>query len=323
MDCLLRKSFDTRNVLKGERLDYWEERCSVDVVGLKCSTAEEDGFQAKFDHYNFGSFSVFDIAGRPHVICRSAETMRKYEKDSVFLTLVMEGTIFVNRRERCDVLTAGDLVLYDTNTPYIHGFADRARQVVFDVPGSEFRARFPGWDLRDAVRIDGNTGAGVAVARAIRKTYSDVRARKYLAPEPALVHDIWSALEISHDLVLGDGKMTAYHLGIIQRVRSYIRARLEDPHLNTGQVAEEIGMSSRQLNRILALHKLTVKKLILAERLEQARRLIERCGPGGVHMAELAYSCGFSGPSHFSKSFRKHFGSAPSEVRDASDGTQH
>jgi AraC-like DNA-binding protein len=213
-------------------------------------------------------------------------------------------------------------VLYDTNTPYMHGFPDTARQVVFDVPGSEFRRRFPNWDLRDAVRIEGKSGAGVAVARAVRKTYADVRARKYLTPEPTLVNDIWSALELSHDLVLGAGNITSYHLGIIQRVQNYIRSRLDDPRLNTEQVADEIGMSSRQLNRILALHDLTVKKLILLERLEQARRLIERSSPGSVKLTELAYSCGFSGPSQFSKSFRKHFGSAPSEIRDASSEAQ-
>lgn len=316
MGCVTTGSFDTRHVLRAERIDYWEARCSSDLIGLKCSTTEEDGFQARFDYYDFGSFTVYDISGQPHVICRSAETVRKYDKDSVFLTILMEGEAFVNRRQNFDVLKAGDLMLYDTNTPYMHGFPRLARQVVFDVPGDEFRNRFPGWDLRDAVHIDGSTSSGTAIARAVRKTFSDVRARKYLAPEPDLVNDIWSAIEMSHDLVFGGQDLTSYHLGILQRVRGFVRAHIGDAALNTEQVAREIGMSSRQLNRILAAHGLTVKKLILGERLNRAREIIAYDRRGRTSLSELAYSCGFSGPSQFSKSFRRHFGHTPSEVRD-------
>jgi AraC-like DNA-binding protein len=309
-------TFDTRGVLKAERIDYWEACCSADLIGLKCSTTEEEGFQAKFDFYDFGSFTVYDISGEPHVICRSAETVRKYDKDSVFVTILMEGEAFVNRRQSFDVLKAGDLILYDTNTPYMHGFPRSARQVVFDVPGSEFRHRFPGWDLRDAVHIDGSTSSGTAIARSVRKTFSDVRARKYLTPEPELVNDIWSALELSHDLLFGGTELTSYHLGIMQRARGYVRARISDPSLNTEEVAQEIGMSSRQLNRILAAHGLTVKKLIMNERLGRARDILAYDKRGRANLSELAYSCGFSGPSQFSKSFRRHFGRAPSEMRD-------
>ncbi len=316
MGCVTTGTFDTRHVLKTERIDYWEASCSADMIGLKCATTEEEGFQARFDYYDFGSFTVYDISGQPHVICRSAETVRKHDKDSVFLTILMEGEAFVNRRQNFDVLKTGDLMLYDTNTPYLHGFPRLARQVVFDVPGSEFRRRFPGWDLRDAVHIDGSTSSGTTIARSVRKTFSDVRARKYLAPEPDLVNDIWSALEMSHDLVFGGNDLTSYHLGILQRVRGFVRAHIGDPALNTEQVAQEIGMSSRQLNRILAAHGLTVKKLIVSERLNRAREIINYDRRGRTSLCELAYSCGFSGPSQFSKSFRRHFGHTPSEVRD-------
>lgn len=322
MSCVFQGTFDTRQVAKSDRLDFWEERCSLDVVGLTCTTMEEDGLQARFDHYDFGAFSVFDISGRPHVICRSAETVRKVEKDSVFLTLIVEGNVFVNRRDRCDVMSTGDLVLYDTKTPYMHGFPNVARQVVFDLPGPEFRQRFPGWDLRDTLKIEGTSGPGVAIGRAMRKTFSDVQALKFANPEPRLAEDIWSALELTHDLVLGGGAVSSYHLGIIQRARSFIRSRLDDPALDTGAVAAEIGMSARQLNRILGQAGQTVKKMILAERLERARCAIERDKRADLTLTELAYNCGFSGPSQFSKSFRRHFGVAPSAVR-APEGPPH
>lgn len=310
----LRNSFDTRSVKKEDRLDFWEERASSDIIGHHCSTMEEEGFQAKFDHYDFGRFCLFDIVGKPHVVSRTAEFVRTRDKDSVFLMILMAGSAFVNRNEQCKLFTRGDVVLYDTNSPYMHGFPEAMHHVIFDLPGDEFRARFPGWDLKDTLRIDGASANGAAIANYVRKTYSDVRARKYLAPEPALVDEIWTALELTRDLHLGGKGLSAYQLGIVQRAKNYIRARLGDAGLDTEQVAHEIGMSSRQLNRILALNGQSVKKLILEERLTRARQSIEQGELGRGSLAELAYRYGFSAPSHFTRAFRRHFGVGPSEI---------
>lgn len=307
--------FDTRSVRKSERIEFWEERASANVIGLTCSTIDENGLQARFDHYDFGSFEMFDIVGVQHVVSRPAEYVRTHDKDSVFLQVLLKGTAFVNRANRCMLFNRGDLILYDTNAPYMHGFPEAMHQVIFDLPGEEFRARFPGWSLDEAVGVDGSNGAGVGIAATLRKAYAQLRVRKYLAPDPDLVNDVWSVLELAHDLTVGRSTISAYHLGIVQRVRSHIRSRIDDPRLDTQHVADHIGMSSRQLNRILALHQQTVKKMILSERLERARRIIERGEPGGANLSELAYNCGFSGLSQFSKSFRRHFGHAPSEAR--------
>ena len=307
-------SFDTRSVAKADRLDFWEARTSADIIGHTCSTMEDDGFQAKFDHYDFGSFSLFDIVGKQHVVSRPAAYVRKRDKDSVFLMILMSGSAFVNRNNQCKLFSPGDLALYDTNAPYMHGFPESMHHVIFDLPGQEFRTRFPGWNLQDTLRISGSTGSGVSIANFVRKTYSDVRARKYLAPDPNLVDELWTALELTRDLYLGGKNLSSYQLGIVQRAKNYVHAHLGDPNLNTERVAAEIGMSSRQLNRILSLNDLTVKKLILEERLSQARRAIEAGELNYECIAELAYRHGFSTSSQFTRAFRSHFGFGPSEL---------
>jgi AraC-like DNA-binding protein len=156
----------------------------------------------------------------------------------------------------------------------------------------------------------------VAVTNFIRRTYSDVRARKYLAPDPKLVDEVWTALELTRDLYVGGKHLTSYQLGILQRVKTYVGRYLADPELNTEQVADNIGMSSRQLNRILALNDLTVKKLIMDERLSRVRRLIEADGMDHASVGELAYQFGFSSPSQLSRAFRKHYGVGPTEAHN-------
>jgi AraC-like DNA-binding protein len=198
----------------------------------------------------------------------------------------------------------------------MHGFPEAMHHVIFDLPGEEFRARFPGWGLHDTLRISGSTGGGASIANFVRKTYSDVRARKYLAPDPNLVDELWTALELTRDLYLGGKNLSSYQLGIMQRAKNYVHSHLGDPNLNTEKVAAEIGMSSRQLNRILALNDLTVKKLIMEERLSQARWSIESGGLKYDSIAEHAYRFGFSSPSQFTRAFRNHFGIGPSELNN-------
>jgi len=230
--------------------------------------------------------------------------------------ILMNGSAFVNRNNQCKLFSRGDVVLYDTNAPYMHGFPEGMHHVIFDLPGEEFRLRFPGWDLADTLRISGSTGSGVAITNFIRRTYSDVRARKYLAPDPKLVDEVWTALELTRDLYVGGKHLTSYQLGILQRVKTYVGRYLADPELNTEQVADNIGMSSRQLNRILALNDLTVKKLIMDERLSRVRRLIEADGMDHASVGELAYQFGFSSPSQLSRAFRKHYGVGPTEAHN-------
>ena len=314
MSRLQLKTFDTRGVRKSERISFWESSCTTDMVGLSCMTMEEDGLQARFDYYSLDALSVFDIVGKQHVICRSTEAVRKHGKDSVFLIHLLEGTAFVNRARKCELLNAGDVVLYDTNEAYMHGFAEAARQVIFDLPGAEFRARFADWDLSDALRINGNGGNGATIASSLQAAYSDVCSHLYRTPEPLQTERIWSVLELIHDLVFGGSRVSSYNLEIIRRVRSSIRALLDDPKLDTAKIADDVGMSSRHLNRVLALRGQTVRKLIVAERLDRARRLIEDAGSSKIGLAELAFTSGFSSSAQFSKNFRNRFGSRPSEV---------
>jgi len=81
---------------------------------------------------------------------------RSSEKDSAFLTVILEGKVFLNRAGRCLVAEAGDVVLCDTNQAYMPGFPAYARQAIFEIPGEDFRDRFGEWSLREVVHFGGS-----------------------------------------------------------------------------------------------------------------------------------------------------------------------
>ncbi len=104
------------------------------------------------------------------------------------------------------------------------------------------------------------------------------------------------------------GRMGVRHTKLVQAIE-VMRANIEDP-IPPSDVAREVGLSTRQLERLFARYLNTSpKKYYLGLRLEKARNLLMQTE---LSLMEICVLCGFRAPSHFSKTYRKAFGVAPS-----------
>ena len=113
----------------------------------------------------------------------------------------------------------------------------------------------------------------------------------------------------------GEIAITSADDAFLQRVKAIVEKRMDDENFSVEEFASEICMSRSQLHRkITALTNLSAGDFIRYLRLHRAMDLL-KSGTGSV--SEIAYRVGFGDPSHFSKSFHKQFGFAPSEVLKA------
>lgn len=305
-------SFDTRNVAVNDRIEYWEERCAERVVGLHCTSMSEVGLEARFEYCDFGSIKMIDITGNQHVIERSPVLLRRFEKDSVFLTFLRKGSAFVNRAQTCTVLGEGDVVIYDTNKPYMHGFPAQMRHVIYEIPGADFRERFPRWELNEAARFDALLNPTRIVSRALRAVVeTDLRLLETPAQQQSHEERLWSVLETAHALSNGKAR-SAYHTAVRERVRQHIEANLHDPELCPAGISREMGMSLRQLNRLFEGDANTLTALIQTRRLQRCHMDLARPSQYPKSVSEIAFNWGFRNLSHFSRRFRAEFGVSPS-----------
>lgn len=91
-----------------------------------------------------------------------------------------------------------------------------------------------------------------------------------------------------------------------------MEGNLEQP-IPMDTIARKIGISRRQLERLFHGYlSTTPSRHYLNLRLSRARQLLDSTD---LRILEIAIACGFESPSHFSKSFREHFGQAPNSVR--------
>ncbi len=82
-----------------------------------------------------------------------------------------------------------------------------------------------------------------------------------------------------------------------------------DSTLLQRELADRIGLSNRQLERLFQKYlNTTPSRYCKDHRLRRARSLLKNTSRSII---EVAVACGFSSHSHFSKSYREHFGISP------------
>ncbi len=97
---------------------------------------------------------------------------------------------------------------------------------------------------------------------------------------------------------------------LMERIMKVINQHLDDPKLNVGMLATEVGLSRVHLHRKLKeLTNLSTHDFIKNIRLQQAASLLTKKMP----VSEVAYAVGYTNLSHFSNSFREQYGMSPTE----------
>lgn len=94
----------------------------------------------------------------------------------------------------------------------------------------------------------------------------------------------------------------------LARAIAILEEHVDEP-ISPFDLAEELGISTRQLERLFGKFLNTSPKRYITEmRLHRARNLIVQTEQS---ITEIAMACGFNSTSHFSKVFRSHFGISP------------
>ena len=99
----------------------------------------------------------------------------------------------------------------------------------------------------------------------------------------------------------------------INRIDKIMRNAVEQP-VSIRRIAEDVGVSTRQLERIFVKHLNTSpKKFMLDLRLERARYLLLQTE---MSVIDVAIATGFESPSHFARVYRTAFGMPPNRQRN-------
>jgi len=103
------------------------------------------------------------------------------------------------------------------------------------------------------------------------------------------------------------------------RIMSYVDMNIHDPTLTVEGIARTHQCSSRYLQKIFGGRE-SIGRYLWRMRLERCCAALSDPTNAGRSITEIAFSLGFSNPSHFSRAFRQRYATSPSAFRQQALG---
>lgn len=309
----------TQDISPGDRIGFWEAHNASHLIGLRCSTHAREGLYASELHYDLGDVQLTEISGNQHVIERPRDMLSTHPKDSIFACMLLRGDAFFFQGDECMLLSAGDVIVYSTDTPYLYGFSTDMQQVVVECDASTLLGNANPERPRKVIKADRS-------APQIRALVVDFKAAVlgfFRDPEQAHVEEVSRRCRAAlHMLVTGrplseEKEKAEDHSGNWRRVQAetYILDNIVRPSLSATEVANSLGITVRHLNRLFQQNNTSPTEWIWTQRVLRAEQEIVRNKGRALSFSELSFKMGFATQAHFSRSFRKHFQMTPSEYR--------
>ncbi|MFG2958757.1 helix-turn-helix domain-containing protein [Streptomyces sp. NPDC048291] len=245
---------------------------------------------------------------------RTAALARDSTEPSVFVNVQLSGSSMVVQHDREAVLRPGELIMYDSTSPYTLLNDSGMTGHFFRVPHSALA--MPHDMIRAACAVRLSPGHPVASL-----THDYLRR---LAADPALPTAVDADL-VGHPSIELVRAVIATHLRADEsaaapmavtlrtRILEYARRHLHDPGLSAEQIAAAHHISVRHLYKVLAASGIGLADWIRTRRLEACRQAL--ADDDAAAIGAVARRHGFSDPSSFSRAFRAAYGMSPSQWR--------
>jgi AraC-like DNA-binding protein len=308
---ILEQSWSTEHLQPGKALAYWRDVICENLLQMHIQSSQESAFFGHIEKHAFGPIKVNFISVSEQKVWR--ERTAGAAKDHLFhLIHVRKGVQLAEQYGRSLKVEAGDCLLIDCLAGFEFDFPEGVEALVLEIRKDWLRGWLPAPEDASARLIDGRSGWGATLASALNNITPATVGASGLPPM-VVAEQIVSLLGLAtaHD----DPSPTTHKRALLRRVTETIRERCHEPDLNPATVAAALGLSRRYVHLLFASMGTTFSQELYECRLHRAQRLLCDKRFDGLGIAEIAWNCGFSEPSHFTHRFRERFGSPPSAYR--------
>jgi AraC-like DNA-binding protein len=296
-----------------EGLQEWNDIVGEAFTGCTVD-AQTPLFDAELWRHEINDLKLVRVRAQPSKVSRWITDGPRASSGSVLLHLQASGSSINVQQGHVTSISPGDGALCDADRGYVVDFLTPYEMFVVELPLAGIVAHDPAFDLDRLAgrKVDSHRSQ---LLLAFLRTAWDQRG---CLDEDADWRDCVSrtsldlamrAISQSHpDEVVGASAE------LRRAVVGYIRVNLGDPDLRTSSIATALRISPRSVQSVFERLATTASGFILQNRLDRAASCLVDA-PGRQSMTDLAFDCGFSDSSYFSKCFSRRFGVAPRDYR--------
>lgn len=295
--------------MRGQALSAWNER-----VHAACGR-----FDTRYDHCQslfigdmqqtlVGTTAVAHIRSNASVIAKAAGSSGRDSSARCFLVLQQQGSMSIELGDKVLDLRAGDLALLDFCGAVKMTPTGLFAHVSIPLPSELLK----GLDRNRFGKLSTTGVCGQLLGTLVRQLAAGELAQWSCAQDGEGVPRALVALLASVLEYRASDHSPGWQL---HEVQSLIQRRLESPRLSPALLAEELGISSRQLYRLFEASGDSVCRYILRERLSKAAQDLRDPVCAHRSITDIGSYWGFADSAHFSKAFKRQTGLTPSSYR--------
>ena len=309
---ILGQSWSTEHLQPGRALPYWRDVICENLLQMHIQSSQEGAFFGHIQKHAFGPIKANFISVSEQRVWRE-RTAACNAKDHLFhLIHVRKGVQLIEQYGRSLKVQAGDCLLIDCLAGFEFDFPQGVDALVLEIQRDWLGGWLPVPEDAAARLIDARSGWGATLASALSNVTPATVGSSGLPPT-VVAEQIVSLLALA--AAPDDPSQSTRKRALLRRVTETIRERCHEAELDPAAVAAALGLSRRYIHLLFASAGTTFGQELYACRLQRAQRLLCDKRFDGVGIAEIAWNCGFSEPSHFTRRFRERFGKPPSAYR--------
>jgi AraC-like DNA-binding protein len=311
--------FSTEAVAPRERFAFWRDAVCDVFVQLECERLDRAPFAGRIVTRPFGAVQLSEVAARPQHVVRSRRQIVRAREDDLLVSVQLDGRGVVAQDGRTAALGVGDFALYDSARPYTLHFDGAFRQLVLQFPRARLAERLG--------RAEPFTGVAVAGADPVGALASNFFAGlgRDGARIPAATAErlAGTALDLLATALAGARGMmagaTTRRSAALAHAKMLALARLGDAALEPADIAAALGVATRSLHRLFEAEGTSFMRWLIEQRLAACARDLADPARLGRSVSDIALGHGFADLSHFSRAFRRRYGTSPRDYRAASN----
>jgi AraC family transcriptional regulator, positive regulator of tynA and feaB len=309
---ILEQSWSTEHLQPGKALSYWRDVICENLLQMHIQSSHESAFFGHIEKHAFGPIKANFISVSEQRVWRERAAACNAKDHLFHLIHVRNGVQLIEQYGRTSKVEAGDCLLIDCLAGFEFDFPQGVEALVLEIRRDWLGCWLPAPEEAAARLIDGRSGWGATLASALSNVTPATVGASGLPPT-VVAEQIVSllALAAAHD----DAPPSTHKRALLRRVTETIRERCHESDLDPAKVAAAVGLSRRYVHMLFASAGTTFSRELYDFRLRRAERLLCDKRFDGLGIAEIAWNCGFSEPSHFTRRFRDRFGSTPSTYR--------
>ncbi|MDH6532590.1 AraC-like DNA-binding protein [Aurantimicrobium minutum] len=309
--------FSTAEVADALRRASWEAHITDSLYELSARTLDDEPLIATIMLVHLPQTMIGHVSAKSHMVERTHEHIARNFTNSVMMNFTIHGDAAVYFKDGVRQLHPGNMLVISLDQPFVRVFAQGLKELVFIVPRPLFE---------EIVGVVDALSEGVDVF----SFGGDLKGNSYAT---SLAELLVSVLSDQREGSLGEIEDTALDLlrgiyaqaskdgpvGQFKAVNSFIERHIRNNQLSAAMIAADLGVSERQLSRLLSSQGTTLTMTIRTKRLQLARRILNNPNSELMSVAAISAYCGFSTQSHFARCFKAEFGYSPTVARKPRD----